>query len=375
MGRDKKTRLLMGVPTSRLQMGGPTTHLPYLVDYFEHHPCYEIKTFEYGSKRDGGAHFGKGEGLLSKFLNTIGVFFNFVYWVIRFRPQVIHINTAFDKNSVLRDVPFSVFCFVFRIPLLFKVHGSHAQLLEHPHAAWRLLIRLFLGGASRVGLLSEVEREEFIRQFGREEKMIVVKNIVLPLPERVTHFSLGKESNGYYGLFVSRIIEGKGLDDLIDALPTIVGEFPEFRLLIAGDGPAKVTYEERAQRAGVKNKLIWLGLVPNKELPALLKEADLFFFLSHFPEGMPMALVEAMRSGIPVITTPVRFARNYLKEGANALFTPVGDPAVLAAVTRKMITDSDLRNTIRANNPLLVKTFCKEIVGGEFDGHYQAMLG
>lgn len=364
----------MGVPPARLKMGGPTTHLPYLVGYIRNHPDFELKTFEYGSKKDGGAHFGKKESLLSKIGNTISVFAGFVWLTLRFRPHIIHINTAFDKNSLLRDVPFSVYCRIFRFPLLFKLHGSHPVLLQDPGNPWNFLIRLFFSGASRVGLLSGIEREEFIRQFGRPEKMVVVKNIVLPVSDLPLSIPIVKDPSCLYGVFVSRIVAGKGLEDILAALPAIRKRLPGFRLWVAGDGPEMNRYQEEARRQGVEEMVIWLGLVPNKELPALLREADLFLFPSHYPEGMPMALVEALRSGIPVITTPVRFARNYLREEEHVLFVPVGDSSELAAATLRICGDAGLRDQFRKNNPLLVGQFASEIVGNEFHQIYLDVL-
>jgi len=364
----------MGVPPARLKMGGPTTHLPYLVDYFRHHPDYDIRTFEYGSKKDGGAHFGTQEGLPSKIFNTLRVFAGFVWLCIRFRPHIIHINTAFDRNSLLRDVPFSVFCRLFRYRLIFKLHGSHAALLQKPGQPWSFLIRLFFSGASRVGVLSGIEREEFIQQFGKPDTMVVVKNIVLPASGQPLTKPVSKNSSCIYGVFVSRIVAGKGLEDILAALPAIRRNLPGFRLWVAGDGPEMKRYQEQAIQAGVAEMVDWLGLVPNKELPALLKEADVFLFPSHYPEGMPMALVEALRSGIPVITTPVRFARNYLKEEEHVLFVPVGGAAELAGAVIRISEDQSLQQRFKSNNPILVEQFSKEIVGGEFHTIYSQML-
>src|SRR5512139_2322408 len=110
MGTDKRVRILMGIPSGKIKIGGPVTHLPYLVDYFEKNEKYNLKTFIYGSKLDGGSLIKK-ENIWYKFINTLHVFFLFVFKVIIFRPQIIHINTSFNRKGLLRDIPFSLFSF------------------------------------------------------------------------------------------------------------------------------------------------------------------------------------------------------------------------------------------------------------------------
>jgi len=82
---NKKVRILMGIPSKKIKMGGPITHLPYLVDYFENKEQYKIRTFFYGSKIDGGSLIDKKESILSKIINTLEVFFLFIYHVAVFR--------------------------------------------------------------------------------------------------------------------------------------------------------------------------------------------------------------------------------------------------------------------------------------------------
>lgn len=88
----------MGIPSKKIRIGGPITHLPYLVNYFEENNQYTIHTFTYGSKINDDSIIDKRESIIGKIINTLKVFLIFVYHVIVFRPHIIHINTAFDKK-------------------------------------------------------------------------------------------------------------------------------------------------------------------------------------------------------------------------------------------------------------------------------------
>jgi len=362
----------MGIPSPKLKMGGPTTHLPYLVKHFENNIDFDIRTFEFGSKRDGGSQIHNKEGMVTKVLNTLGTFSRFVCHVILYRPDIIHINTAFDRKTVLRDIPFSIFCFLFGRKLIFKIHGS-SNLIHSRSRIYRYLIKLFFLGASKVGVLSDIERKEFIEHFGNVHKLIVVKNIVSGKTITDKHF-FSKIPDKTYALFVSRIIEGKGLEDAINSLPLILKTSPEFVLIVAGDGPELRNCMDLAKEKDLNNSIHWLGYISNNEIPALILSSDIFLFLSHLPEGMPMALVEALKYGIPVITTKVRFALNYLKDRNNCLFIEAGDINDISEKINLILTDIDLQNKMKMQNPKLAEYFNSEKVGTEFEMVYRNMI-
>lgn len=365
----------MGVPSEKIKMGGPTTHLPYLVDYFKKSEQYQIRTFSYGSKIDGGSLIDKKESILKKIVNNVKVFFVFVYEVVIFRPHIIHINTAFVKNALLRDTPYALFCFIFKKNLIFKLHGSKYELINSRNKLYLLLINLFFYGAKRVGVLSEIEKTEFVSKFGNRSKLVVIKNIVLPksLDNNQNADLFEKNPSKVYGLFVSRIIEGKGLNDLIKALPSILKNEPNFILIIAGDGSGKSECIKLAESLNVNKTIIWLGFVPNHELFKLITSADIFIFPSRFPEGMPMSLVEALQAGIPIITTRVRFAVNYMVEYENCIFIEAGSTVDMVEKLTELIRNKPLQLKMSNANPRLVEKFSQSIVGKEFENIYDEM--
>jgi glycosyltransferase involved in cell wall biosynthesis len=366
----------MGIPSKKIKIGGPIHHIPYLVDYFEKREQYEIRIFTYGSKIDSGSLIGKKESIFRKIINTLQVFFIFVYQVTVFRPHIIHINTAFDPKSLVRDIPFSLFVFLIRKKLIFKLHGSSYELINTESRFILFLIRLFFLGATKVGVLSGIERDEFVKKFGNAKKMVVVKNIVRPnRPDNIKeHLYFKRESSKTYGLFISRIIAGKGLDDIIRALPLVLKTNPGFTVVVAGDGQEKITLMNLASELNVNDSIIWLGIVKNDHLCQLFLSSDVFIFPSHMPEGMPMSLVEALRSGIPIITTRVRFAVNYLVENKNCLFIETGNIFDINEKIGRILVDKDLQMNMKAINPKMVNNFSEEIVGKEFEVIYMQML-
>ena len=142
----------MGIPAPWLK-GGPPTHLPSLVEYFEKDGKYQIKTFYFGSEKQDG-----NENTIAKIFHTLKILGRFILLIIRFRPQIIHLNSAFDKNSILRDVPFSLVSKLASKPLLFKVHGSHNELLYTKNPVVLLWSVFIFGELQRLGCFQSLRK-------------------------------------------------------------------------------------------------------------------------------------------------------------------------------------------------------------------------
>jgi len=362
-------KVLMGIPAPGLK-GGPPIHLPYLVEYFEQKDNFIIKTFFYGSQNKGVK-----ENVFNKLLNTSKVLLQFVKLIIVFKPDVIHLNSAFDRKSIIRDVPFSVICKLFSKPVLFKVHGSHYDLLLTRKRVYRLMIRLFFWGASKVGVLSDCERKEFINQFGNSSKLVIVKNIVPGINDALLRTnSLNPLHKKFDALFVSRIEEGKGLEDLLQAIRHVLKSLPKFLLAIAGSGNNLNNCMKLADELDIQKNIKWLGHIQNEDLNQLFDQSKIFVFTSHFPEGMPMSMVEALLHGMPVITTRTRFAVSYLKENENVLFVDQNNACELSEKIIYLLNNKSIHDKMRIKNMNFLSGFAQKRVGEEFSNIYTQMV-
>jgi glycosyltransferase involved in cell wall biosynthesis len=111
-------------------------------------------------------------------------------------------------------------------------------------------------------------------------------------------------------LFVGRLVEKKGVAHLIRALPRVLAQRPSVRLAIAGFGPCEAQLREESQAAGVAAHVDFLGALPQSRLPELYQRAGVFVapFVragSGDQEGLPVALMEAIGCGCPVIAGSV----------------------------------------------------------------------
>ena len=174
-----------------------------------------------------------------------------------------------------------------------------------------------------------------------------------PSPEELTRlrrkygdlFDRNRTSGESYLLFVGRLRYYKGLDNLIRALPHISA-----RLLVVGIGPMEEEWKALALDTGTGDKIIWLGEVPDADLPAFYHLADLFVLpASHASEAFGLVQLEAMAAGLPVICTELGTGTSYVnRSGLTGLVVPPADPVALRDAINRLIADPELRRSMGA---------------------------
>jgi len=122
---------------------------------------------------------------------------------------------------------------------------------------------------------------------------------------------------------VGRLYARKGLFNLIETIPTVIKSFPNAKFIISGKGQSSemTKLHIHAERLGVKKNIIFTGYTPDKELPKLYQAADIFAF-STFYEHHPFAILEALSTGLPVVTTTVGGIPETIQSGKNGLLVP-----------------------------------------------------
>ncbi len=122
---------------------------------------------------------------------------------------------------------------------------------------------------------------------------------------------------------VGRLYARKGLFTLIESMPAVIKRFPNAKFIISGKGQSDEMHKlnAHAERLGVKNNIIFTGYYPDKKLPLLYQAADVFAF-STFYEHHPFAVLEALSTGLPVVTTTVGGIPETIESGKNGLLVP-----------------------------------------------------
>lgn len=219
-------------------------------------------------------------------------------------------------------------------------HGQFARLGKGTKALHRLIVN---GPLTSVCVcVSERARNQAISEGIRADKLVVIENGVRPIPrDAAARVSLRSalDVRGKLILTVGRLVPEKAQELLIDAIaaPPLSGLSESLKLAIAGEGPRRAFLAERIRERGVSDRCVLLG--NRDDVPALLNAADLFV-LSSRTEGMPIAMMEAMSLGLPVIGTDLEGIRALIGEDAGRI-VPVGDVDGLSEAIRWTISNAD----------------------------------
>lgn len=132
-------------------------------------------------------------------------------------------------------------------------------------------------------------------------------------------------------LSVGRLYARKGLFTLIESMPAVVERFKNAKFIISGKGQSDEMRKlnAHAEKIGVKDNLIFTGYYPDKKLPKLYQAADAFAF-STFYEHHPFAVLEALSTGLPVVTTSVGGIPETIESGKNGFLVEPFNPKQFA---------------------------------------------
>jgi glycosyltransferase involved in cell wall biosynthesis len=125
----------------------------------------------------------------------------------------------------------------------------------------------------------------------------------------------------------------KGIGTVIESLPLIAQSFPDVTLDVLGDGSALMEFQNLANRLGVQDRIQFHRKVDHNRVLELLHESTLFCYPTRASEGFPKVVLEALASGLPVITTRVSVLPQLLASGCGVLLDSATPEELAAAVT------------------------------------------
>lgn len=352
-----RLRILMASPP-KTAPGPLPKHTPILVDALRSFGCL-VETTDWGN---GGGRASAARRALSRASQILGVWSK----AGRGSSDVVIIKTAHDWATLSRDVPLMLGLRLIAPIRIIQFHGSRPDgLLRRNRPLFRLTTRVLLASASGILVLSSEERRLWA-QFRPKTKILVVKNPHLARDDERRPENTGG-SRRLVVLFVGRLLLQKGVLDLVEAAG-ILARSPSglsFEIVMAGEGPESGSILARSRELGIEDRVRLVGYVDSKALGGLYDQATLLV-LPSYSEGFPTVIAEAMAAGLPIVTTKIRGAADYLEEGINALFVSPGDSDQLAEALRRLLEDPGLCERMGKQNSEKVHMFAPDKVAIEY---------
>lgn len=274
------------------------------------------------------------------------------------RPDIVHTHSS--KAGILgrqaawlagvRDVVHTVHGWSFH-PGLSSVMRALYVTLERAAAAQTRILHCVCHADVEKGLAAGV---------GVEGQYRVVHGGIDPAP----YASLPPKSSGPPTVVtLSCLKRQKGLEDWHAVAARVREKIPDARFVIAGEGELRGELEERRRALGLERAVEMPGWV--RDVPALLGSADVFLLTSHW-EGFPLAVLEAMAAGVPVVATAVDGTPEAVEEGVTGYLVGRGEVETMAERVESLLRDEGLRRAMgtRGRERVIARFTIKQFVEG-----------
>lgn len=262
------------------------------------------------------------------------------YWkcrkaALRGRPDIVLSRTRFFLTSLMA----MWYAKTRRIPWMHVEHGS--DYVELNNSCFKLCARLYdhtfgrlvLRGANHMVANSKASAVFVRRLVPRRDPVVIYRGVNR---ERIEGVPANTTIRQRYGdqiiLFVGRLIDGKGVPDLIRA----VVKLSSVKCVIVGDGPQREELELLVRSRDLSDRIFFLGHKTPEELYGIMKSVDVMVNPS-YTEGIPTAVIEAAFCRLPVVATDVGGTKEIIEDKKSGILVSPRDSGMLAKAVQELI--------------------------------------
>lgn len=382
---------------ARLNVGGPARHVALLNAGLEsrgHRTLLVYGALDTGEASLEGPAIESGIPLMRvddlgrsvRATSDLRAFLALLRVIFRERPDVVHTHTA--KAGTLGRLAATVYNLTRgRNTRTLVVHTFHGHVFEgYFSPAVNRLVRVTERTLARLSdvivTISPRQQRDIVTRFAvaPAAKTVVVPlgldlDRLLAMPEHGPDLraAIGAAPGDVIVGYAGRMVPVKDLPALLRAFAQAQAVVPALRLVLAGDGPERPQVEALAREHGITGRLHLLGWVD--DLPRFYATLDIFA-LSSLNEGTPVAAIEAMAAGRPVVSTDVGGVPDVVEPGVCGLLVPAQDPAAMAAAFVRLASDAHQRRTMGAAGRTRARERYSHLrLVADIERLYQAKLG
>jgi glycosyltransferase involved in cell wall biosynthesis len=248
------------------------------------------------------------------------------------------------------------------IPLRIATHHG----LTNNYPCWRERLHTWIvnhGVANILVAVSARTRQSALREGIQAKRIVVIKNGIQPLPIETVNKpearkAAGLQDGDIFLVSVGRLVYEKAHEILVSAMPLILQRHPNVRLGILGDGLLRPQLEAQIAEMKLAQSIRLFGM--SDAVTQHLAVADIFILPSR-SEGLPIALLEAMSAGLPVVVTNLDGMDDLIKHGQHGLLVPVENPRALADAILQLLSDMPAtRQMGLASRSLVMENYTEE---------------
>jgi len=297
---------------------------------------------------------GANTGLLSisNIISAIKDCFRFTRSMITFKPQIAHIGTAYGL-SFLKHSYCIFIAWLMKSRVLLHPHCSLKVLYFDRSGIWKWYFRKVINFTYGTVALSKEWLQ--LRSINSKMRIFVLPNAVdlrLYQPALEKHLTSLESNDALNVLYLGYLGKEKGSFDILDAAIQIDSSKNKifFDLVGSEATPGELDLlKEKIKSENLEKTIRIYKPVIGKEKINFFMNADIFIYPSYF-EGMPMAVLEAMASGLPIIASRVGGLPDIVTDNQNGFLIEPGHPEQLADAILKIANDLEMRQSMQLNS-------------------------
>lgn len=259
--------------------------------------------------------------------------------------------------------------------VLFTAHG---WAFTEGHAAWKrrllaMMERMAARWSTRIVCVSAHDRR-LAQEFGvgGQTQLVVIHNgITVPAPPHVNGDAVRRTlgvTDPPLIVSVGRLAPQKDPMTLLRAARRLTAG----TVMLVGDGPLRAACDRYVREHGLDDRVILSGM--RTDVSGILEVADIFALASRW-EGLPLAIIEAMMAGLPVVATRVGGVPELVEDGVTGVIVPPGDSEALASALQRLMADPELRRRMgQAGRERALRYFAEERMTRETEKLYEDLL-
>ena len=258
----------------------------------------------------------------------------FAHWCTGPGPRIVHVHMA-ARGSMYRKALVVAVAKAMRRPVVLHVHAGSGDIdafLDRLGPARRRILRAAFAASDRV-LAVSASSAATLRARLIDAEVVVVPNAPPQVEPNPTRPPREEVEVLFLGGFANPV---KGGAVLVEALPALLARCPRARVLLAGPGEGPDHLPDRAR---------WVGWLDEAAKDRAFRNADLFAMPS-LSEGLPVALLEAMARGLPIVAGRVGGVPDIATDGVDVLLVEPGDPEELAGRLADLVEDPERRRQL-----------------------------
>jgi 1,2-diacylglycerol 3-alpha-glucosyltransferase len=343
---------------------------------------HEVTLFAFGERRDLPAEAGViySPGFRLKMGYSFGLRYSKTALEQLYRMDIVHLHHPFVTGQLVLSE-----CKPRGIPMVFTGHTRYDQFF-HDYLPWMpekwgiALLKTYLPGFCRQMdrvISNSNASEEGLRNCGVDVDLCRMPNGIDPEPffrakrDDSLRWRLAGDSQMVY-LFVGRLAVEKNLDLLFKAFAVLCRKHPSAQLVMVGTGPLEMTYRKQIADSEIGAKVVFTGIIPYSELPAYFKAADAFVMPS-IHDAHPLAVIEAMASGLPLVVVDSPAYYGTVVDGGNGVFCQ-NEAASFEAGLKRLLVDPVLRRQMGDCSREMSEQFGVERTAGKLVTLYEEIL-